>query len=69
MSPKLSDAAKDMAAIKKNLSRYQKRAVRVCLRCNKSFDSEGPWNRLCGPCHSRNTGRQPHQHDTGKGFR
>ena len=23
---------------------------RECLRCGKRFDSEGPWNRLCGKC-------------------
>jgi hypothetical protein len=23
---------------------------RVCLRCQKTFDSEGPHNRLCGSC-------------------
>lgn len=23
---------------------------RACLRCNKTFDSEGPHNRLCAPC-------------------
>jgi hypothetical protein len=26
---------------------------RKCLRCQKQFDSEGPHNRMCGPC--RNT--------------
>jgi hypothetical protein len=28
----------------------QTTAQRRCLRCQKSFDSEGPHNRLCGPC-------------------
>jgi hypothetical protein len=23
---------------------------RACLRCNKTFDSEGPHNRMCNPC-------------------
>jgi hypothetical protein len=23
---------------------------RACLRCQKTFDSEGPHNRLCGSC-------------------
>lgn len=23
---------------------------RACLRCTKTFDSEGPHNRLCGSC-------------------
>ena len=23
---------------------------RVCLRCNRRFDSEGPWNRICWRC-------------------
>lgn len=25
---------------------------RPCIRCNKSFDSESRFNRLCGPCGS-----------------
>ena len=28
----------------------ERRATRTCLRCDKEFDSEGPWNRLCGKC-------------------
>lgn len=23
---------------------------RTCLRCNKSFNSQGPQNRICRPC-------------------
>ncbi|HMR31857.1 MAG TPA: hypothetical protein PKA13_10715 [Geminicoccaceae bacterium] len=28
------------------------RTERPCLRCEKPFPSEGPWNRLCGRCKS-----------------
>jgi len=28
---------------------------RACLRCNKTFDSEGPHNRLCSPCRTANS--------------
>lgn len=24
--------------------------TRPCLRCRRPFESEGPHNRLCGPC-------------------
>jgi hypothetical protein len=27
---------------------------RRCLRCNKRFQSEGPWNRLCTRCNALN---------------
>lgn len=27
-----------------------RRAFRVCLRCHKIFDSDGPGNRICPPC-------------------
>lgn len=29
---------------------YLKKATRTCLRCNKSFNSTGPGNRICGHC-------------------
>ena len=28
-------------------------AVRVCLGCDEKFDSEGPWNRFCLKCSSK----------------
>jgi hypothetical protein len=28
----------------------QTTTARNCLRCSKTFDSEGPHNRLCGSC-------------------
>lgn len=28
--------------------------MRSCLRCDKDFLSEGPWNRICGPCKTKN---------------
>lgn len=28
---------------------------RRCLKCQNSFDSEGPWNRICGNCHLVNS--------------
>lgn len=28
---------------------------RVCLRCNKKFDSTGPGNRICRECHKQET--------------
>jgi hypothetical protein len=28
----------------------QTTTARSCLRCQKTFDSEGPHNRLCGSC-------------------
>ncbi len=27
---------------------------RRCLKCNRSFLSEGPWNRLCARCNAQN---------------
>ena len=34
---------------------------RTCLRCNKSFDSTGPDNRICPTCavSNRNKGKKP----------
>ena len=29
---------------------------RQCLKCDRSFWSEGPWNRLCYRCNESNTG-------------
>ena len=34
---------------------YQRR-WRRCLKCNKSFRSKGPYNRLCTPCNESNAG-------------
>lgn len=31
-------------------SRLRHRKSRVCLMCNKTFMSSGPWNRLCPVC-------------------
>jgi hypothetical protein len=28
-------------------------ATRICLNCDKPFDSEGPWNRRCRDCDHR----------------
>ena len=30
------------------------RATRQCLRCQRMFDSAGPWNRLCRRCKTAN---------------
>jgi predicted RNA-binding Zn-ribbon protein involved in translation (DUF1610 family) len=30
---------------------------RVCLRCNKTFASTGPGNRICPPCGQVNVGK------------
>jgi hypothetical protein len=32
---------------------------RICLSCNKSFLSEGPWNRICPRCSERNVAVPP----------
>lgn len=32
------------------------RKRRVCLRCNKKFNSEGPSNRICPKCIRNNQG-------------
>ncbi|TWU43994.1 hypothetical protein Q31b_15280 [Novipirellula aureliae] len=29
-------------------------ANRVCLKCDKKFDSQGPGNRICRKCHKLN---------------
>jgi uncharacterized protein with PIN domain len=31
-----------------------KKTRRRCLKCNRSFWSEGPWNRLCRRCNAAN---------------
>ena len=36
--------------------RKHKRKRRICLACNKSFWSEGNWNRICHRCTRKNTG-------------
>jgi len=40
-------------AAEERVQRYVNRPrtiERACLRCSKTFDSEGPHNRLCGYC-------------------
>ena len=37
-------------------SPYVNRKDRVCLDCNKTFDSEGSWNRICPKCSRRHEG-------------
>lgn len=32
------------------LERAARRRIRACLCCDKAFMSDGPHNRLCGPC-------------------
>jgi hypothetical protein len=34
--------------------RMVKYAPRICLACQSTFMSEGPWNRICGQCSDRN---------------
>ena len=34
-----------------------KRKRRLCLSCNKSFMSEGPWNRICRRCNEAHAGQ------------
>jgi hypothetical protein len=34
-------------------------AVRICLSCEGSFLSEGPWNRICPRCAERNVACPP----------
>ncbi len=31
-----------------------KKTRRRCLKCSRSFWSEGPWNRLCARCNAAN---------------
>ena len=47
---------------------------RTCLKCDSTFESEGPWNRICGPCTVSNgevmrelgrTATQHHRHCQG----
>lgn len=33
---------------------------RVCLKCNKKFQSHGPGNRICDPCKNRNLTEKDH---------
>ena len=35
-------------------SRKPKLTPRNCLRCGNTFESEGPWNRICTECHEAN---------------
>jgi len=37
------------------LPRFKKRRRR-CLKCNRFFQSEGVWNRICSKCNSENRG-------------
>ena len=32
---------------------------RICLACNRTFLSEGPWNRICPRCSERNVATPP----------
>ena len=47
------------AAMELSLSRARSQSdhldvkVRICLRCNTRFRSDGPWNRLCPKCKRR----------------
>ncbi len=34
-------------------------APRICLSCDKTFLSEGPWNRICPRCSERNVAVPP----------
>jgi len=33
--------------------------ARICLSCDRSFLSEGPWNRICPRCSERNVALPP----------
>jgi hypothetical protein len=44
------EMAKFRARLKRPLDVKPNTTPRACLRCNKTFDSEGPHNRLCAPC-------------------
>ena len=40
-------------------SRKKTYTTRTCLSCNRSFRSEGAWNRICPTCAERNSGYSP----------
>lgn len=35
---------------------YEREKPRVCLKCNHTFPSKGPENRICPECQTENTG-------------
>lgn len=39
--------------------------VRMCLGCNRSFRSRGPWNRFCGRCHEHS---EEHAHESSRAY-
>lgn len=41
-------------------------ATRGCLSCDKPFDSEGPWNRICGTCSGEHERKQPQAQPTAR---
>jgi hypothetical protein len=45
-----NNMARRARPISKLSSRKIRFTQRVCLRCDRVFPSEGPYNRLCKPC-------------------
>ena len=43
-------------------------AARLCLSCDRSFLSEGPWNRICPRCGERNVSLPPRASAAHSGF-
>jgi hypothetical protein len=41
---------------------------RICLSCDHSFLSEGPWNRICPRCGERNVSLPPRATSAHSGF-
>lgn len=41
--------------IREYVAKSQTRTRRACLRCQKAFSSEGPWNRCCVSCNKSNS--------------
>ena len=41
--------------VSKHAKPKSQKQTRNCMCCEKPFASEGPWNRLCGPCKRKDT--------------
>jgi hypothetical protein len=48
------EMAKFRARLKRPVEPKPNTTPRKCLRCQKTFDSEGPHNRMCGSCRNVN---------------
>lgn len=51
--PAKNRALADCRQMQADADAKAKRGARPCLCCRESFDSEGPHNRMCGPCRLR----------------